>query len=97
MKKGDLVFYYHSVTDKHVTGIARVVKEAYPDLTATEGDWSCVDIAPVKALKLPVTLEQIRGDKQLKDMKLVRQTRLSVSPVTKAQFEQILKLGQTSL
>ena len=97
MKKGDLVLFYHSVSDKHIAGIARVVKEAYPDPTATEGDWSSVDIAPVKPLKSPVTLDQIRADNQLQDMKLVRQTRLSVSPVTKSQFDRILKLGQTAL
>ena len=95
MKKDDLVFFYHSVTDKHVAGIARVVKEAYPDPTATEGDWSAVDIAPVKPLERPVTLEQIKADKQLQEMKLVRQSRLSVTPVTKAQFDRVLKLGHT--
>ena len=97
MKKGDLVLFYHSASDKHIAGIARVVKEAYPDPTATEGDWSSVDIAPVKPLKSPVMLDQIRADNQLQDMKLVRQTRLSVSPVTKSQFDRILKLGQTAL
>jgi predicted RNA-binding protein with PUA-like domain len=97
MKKGDLVFYYHSVTDKHIAGIARVLKEAYPDPTATEGDWVCVDLEPIKPLARPVTLQQIKGDKKLEEMKLIRQTRLSVTPVTKSQFDQILKLGQTSL
>jgi predicted RNA-binding protein with PUA-like domain len=97
MKKGDLVFYYHSVTDKHIVGIARVLKEAYPDPTATEGDWVCVDLEPIKPLARPVTLQQIKGDKKLEEMKLIRQTRLSVTPVTKSQFDQILKLGQTSL
>jgi len=97
MKKGDLVFYYHSVTDKHIAGIARVLKEAYPDPTATEGDWVCVDLEPIKPLARPVTLQQIKGDKKLEEMKLIRQTRLSVTPVAKSQFDQILKLGQTSL
>src|SRR5438105_14307813 len=96
MKKGDLVFFYHSVSEKQIVGIARVAKEAYPDPTATEGDWSCVDIAPVKPLERPVTLEQIKADKQLQEMKLVRQSRLSVTPVTKAQFDRILKPGQGS-
>ena len=81
MKKGDLVFYYHSVTDKHIAGIARVLKEAYPDPTATEGDWVCVDLEPIKPLARPVTLQQIKGDKKLEEMKLIRQTRLSVTPV----------------
>src|SRR5437870_6263509 len=78
MKKGDLVLFYHSVSEKQVVGIARVVKEAYPDLTATEGDWSCVDLAPVRPLKSPVTLEAIKSDKTLKDILLLRQSRLSV-------------------
>ena len=97
MKKGDLVLFYHSVTDKHVAGIAKVMKEAYTDPTAEEGDWSAVDIASLKPLKNPVTLEQIKGEKTLQDMKLIRQTRLSVSPVTKSQFDQILKLGHTTV
>ena len=96
MKKGDLVLYYHSVSDKQVVGIARVAKEAYPDPTAEEGDWACVDLVPVKALEAPVTLETIKSDKSLNDMLLVRQGRLSVQPVSAAQFHRILKLGKTS-
>ena len=96
MKQGDLVFYYHSVSDKQVVGLARVAKEAYPDPTAKEGDWSCVDLVPLKPLEAPVSLETIKSDKSLADMPLVRQGRLSVQPVTKAQFVRILKLGQTS-
>jgi predicted RNA-binding protein with PUA-like domain len=96
MKQGDLVLYYHSVSDKQVVGLARVAKEAYPDSTAEEGDWSCVDLVPLKPLKTPVSLETIKSDKSLADMPLVRQGRLSVQPVTKAQFQRILKLGQTS-
>ena len=65
----------------------------YPDPTATEGDWSCVDLAPVKPLKRPVGLDAIKADKILKEMKLVKQSRLSVSPVTKEQFERILELS----
>jgi len=93
MKKGDHVFFYHSVTDKQVVGLARVAKESYTDATATEGDWSCVDLVPVKSLKNPVTLEAIKADAVLKEMKLVRQSRLSVSPLTTAQAEKLLKLG----
>src|SRR5262245_9852548 len=78
MKRGDLVFYYHSVTGKEIVGIARVEKAAYPDPTATEGDWSCVDLAPVKALAQPVTLERIKSDKVLQTLPLVKQGRLSV-------------------
>lgn len=96
MKKGDLVLYYHSVSDKQVVGIAQVAKEAYPDPTADEGDWACVDLVPVKALEAPVSLETIKSDKSLSDMLLVRQGRLSVQPVSGAQFHRVLKLGKTS-
>jgi len=93
MKKGDAVFYYHSGTGKEIVGLAKVAKEAYPDPTATEGDWSSVDLVAEKALKKPVGLEAIKVDKILKEMKLVKIGRLSVSPVTKEQFERILELG----
>jgi predicted RNA-binding protein with PUA-like domain len=93
MKKGDAVFFYHSVSDKQVVGLARVAKEFYPDPTATEGDWSCVDLEPVKPLKKPVTLEAIKADAVLKEMPLVKQSRLSVTPLTKVQAERLLKLG----
>jgi predicted RNA-binding protein with PUA-like domain len=93
MKKGDVVFFYHSVTDKQVVGVAKVVKEFYPDATAEEGDWSCVDLAPEKPLKNPITLETIKTDAVLKDMPLVKQSRLSVTPLTKVQAERLLKLG----
>jgi len=93
MKKGDAVFFYHSVTGKEVVGLAKVVKEAYTDATAEEGDWSCVDLAPDKALPYPVTLETIKADKVLSTMQLVRQSRLSVSPLTKEQAERLLKLA----
>ncbi len=94
MKKGDAVFYYHSVSDKQVMGVAQVVKEAYADPTSKEGDWVCVDLAPDKPLKNPVTLEQIKGDKLLKNIKLVRQSRLSVMPLSKEEFERIKELGR---
>jgi len=93
MKKGDAVFFYHSVTDKQVVGLAKVVKEFYPDATAEEGDWSCVDLSPDKALKSPVTLDAIKADPLLKEMPLVKQSRLSVTPLTKAQADRLLKLG----
>ena len=93
MKTGDPVFYYHSVTGKEIVGLARVAKEAYPDPTATEGDWSCVDLVPDKQLKRPVGLDTLKADKLLKEMKLVKQSRLSVSPVTKEQFDRIVKLS----
>jgi len=95
MKKGDAVFFYHSVTDKQVVGLARVAREAYPDSTATEGDWSCVDLAPVKPLGKPVSLETIKSDRILQTMLLVGQSRLSVSPVTAEQAERLLALSDT--
>src|SRR5204862_1224635 len=70
MKRGDLVLFYHSVTEKQVVGIARVKKEAYADPTAKEGDWSCVELIPVKALRKPVTLDAIKSDKTLKNIPL---------------------------
>jgi predicted RNA-binding protein with PUA-like domain len=97
MKKGDVVFFYHSNVGKEVVGVAQVMKEAYPDATAEEGDWSCVDLKPLKALAMPVTLEQIKTDAVLKEMALVKQSRLSVMPVTAAQAERLLKLGGTKL
>jgi predicted RNA-binding protein with PUA-like domain len=92
MKKGDSVLFYHSGEEKQIVGLARVEKEAYPDPTADEGDWSAVDIVPLKALSKPVTLQQLKADKILKNMALVRQSRLSVSPATEEQFERIMTL-----
>src|SRR5476651_392226 len=93
MKSGDRVFFYHSGEEKSVVGLGRVVKEFYPDATADEGDWSCVDVAAEKDLARPVTLAEIKADKILKEMVLARQSRLSVSPVTHEQFERLLKLA----
>ena len=95
MKKGDLVCYYHSGEEKQVVGLARVEKAAYTDPTAKEGDWSCVDLAAVKPLAKPVTLATIKTDAVLKEMLLVRNTRLSVVPVTADQFERLMKLAET--
>jgi predicted RNA-binding protein with PUA-like domain len=95
MKSGDRVFFYHSGEEKSVVGLARVVKEFYPDATADEGDWSCVDLAAEKALTRPVKLSEIKADKILKEMVLAKQSRLSVSPVTAAQFERLLKIAGT--
>ena len=94
MKSGDHVFFYHSGEEKSVVGLAQVVKEAYPDPTATEGDWSCVDLAPTRALAKPVTLAAIKADKILKEMVLARQSRLSVSPVKETEFKRLLKLAE---
>ena len=92
MKKGDLVLFYHSNEGLSVIGIAKVAKEAYQDPTTTE-DWSAVDLAPHKTLKKPVTLVQIKADKKLQNIYLVRQGRLSVMPLKKEEFEHIVKLG----
>ncbi len=97
MKKNDLVFFYHSGERKSVVGLARVEKEFYPDPTAKEGDWSCVDLAPVNGLKKAVTLAQIKADKILREMTLVRQSRLSVSPLTKQQFGRMMELAETEV
>lgn len=93
MKKGDRVFYYHSVTGKSVMGLAEVVREAYPDTTAKDGDWSCVDLVPCQACQSPVSLETIKGEKDLKNLPLLRQSRLSVMPVTAAEARVIRRLG----
>ncbi len=93
MKQGDQVLFYHSVTEKRIVGIARIQKQAYPDPTATEGDWSCVDLTPVKTLKHSVTLEAIKADAILRELPLVKQSRLSVMPVTPGQFKRVKQLG----
>ena len=97
MKKGDLVLFYHTGDDKQVVGVARVVKEFYPDPNAKEGDWSAVDLAPVKPLKKPVNLSVIKADQTLRDLLLVRQSRLSVSSLTNAQFHRLLALADTKI
>ncbi|MGD1087694.1 MAG: EVE domain-containing protein [Verrucomicrobiota bacterium] len=97
MKRGDPVFFYHSGQEKSVVGLARLMKEFYRDSTADEGDWSAVDFAPEKTLIKPVTLAQIKADKILREMPLVKQSRLSVSPLTKAQFERLLQLAETKI
>jgi predicted RNA-binding protein with PUA-like domain len=94
MQNGDVVLFYHSVVGKEIMGISRVVREAYPDPTAEEGDWSAVDLAPEKALPRPVSLEEIKGNPKLKEMALLRLSRLSVQPVTSAQFEEIVRMAR---
>jgi predicted RNA-binding protein with PUA-like domain len=96
MKKKDPVLFYHSVKEKQVVGICRVEREAYPDPTGKEEDWTAVDLVPAKPLTKSVTLEALKADKALSGLTLLRQTRLSVVPLTKAQFERILKLGGTA-
>lgn len=97
MKKGDVVFYYHSNVGKEIVGLAKVAKEAYADPSADEGDWSAVDIVPVKVIKKSVALEQMKTDAVLKNMALVRNSRISVTPVTEEEAARILKLAETKI
>jgi predicted RNA-binding protein with PUA-like domain len=93
MKKGDLVFFYHSNEGTEIVGIAKVSKEAYQDPTTDETAWVCVNLKPYKALKKSVSLAQIKADKSLKTVPLVRIPRLSVMPLTSEEFERILEMG----
>ena len=97
MRKGDFVFFYHSVSEKQVVGVARVGGEAYPDPTATEGEWVCVNLVPLKALKKTVGLDAMKADKILAEMPLFRNSRLSVMPLTEAQGARLLQLAETRL
>src|SRR5688572_19219760 len=94
MKLGDKVFFYHSGKEKCVVGIASVSKPAYPDPTAKEEGWIAVDIKPVKRLTNPVSLADIKANAKLSDLLLVRQSRLSVSPVGESEFEEILRMAK---
>ena len=94
MRVLDQVLYYHSIIGKECVGIAEVRKAAYPDPTATEGDWSAVDLVAKKVLKKPVTLKQIKKRKSLKDFSLLRLSRLSVHSLTAAEFREILLLSK---
>ena len=93
MEKGDEVLFYHSGEEKAVVGIAHVTRTAYADKTASEGDWSAVDLSPIKSLPRPVTLRQIKEDPRLKGIQLVRQSRLSVLPLAGQEFRAIVRLG----
>ena len=93
MKNGDSVLFYHSGKDKAVVGIAEVVKSQYPDPTADDEQWVAVDLKPIKAFKNPVPLAAIRYDKRLSDLPLIRQSQLSVMPLTKDEFEVIVATG----
>lgn len=93
MRPGDEVLFYHSGESKSIVGVAKVTKPAFPDTTADEPGWVAVELAPVKPLSTPLTLAQIKADTTLKAMELVRQSRLSVSPVRPAEFTRVLKLG----
>jgi len=93
MRKGDEVLFYHSGEEKAVVGIAKVMRTAYVDPTAREGDWSAVDLAPNKSLRRPVTLGQIKSDQRLRKIQLVRQSRLSVMPLATGEFRAIVRMG----
>src|SRR5882762_4232114 len=93
MKTGERVLFYHSGKDKAVVGIAEVARSAYPDPTADDVQWVAVDLKPIKALKNPVPLAAIRYDKRLSQLPLIRQSQLSVMPLTKDEFEVIVALG----
>jgi predicted RNA-binding protein with PUA-like domain len=93
MKSGDQVLYYHSVNGKAVVGIAVVSREAFPDPTATSGDWSAVEIKPVRPVNPPVTLDQIKSDPALAQIPLLRQSRLSVMSLSQNEFEGVLGIA----
>lgn len=94
MQPGDPVLYYHSGKEKAVVGLGRVSRAAYPDPTAKEGDWVAVDLKPVRALARPVPLAEIKSDPALKQLPLIRQSRLSVMPVGEAEFNRLLALAE---
>jgi predicted RNA-binding protein with PUA-like domain len=94
MKKGDQVLFYHSNEGLEIVGIAKVAKEAYQDPTTDEDAWVVVDLKPYKRIKKPVSLEQVKADKRLKEMALVRLGRLSVQPVTEDEWNVIMELGE---
>lgn len=93
MKKGDELFFYHSNEGVEIVGIAKVAKEHYPDPTADDDTWVVVDLKPVRKLKNSVTLQQVKADKRLADMALIKLSRLSVQPVTEEEWNIILELA----
>ena len=96
MRKNDLCFFYHSVTERNVVGIVKVVKEHYPDPTDKTRRFVVVDVKVVKKLKNPVSLDQIKENKKLKNIALVKQSRLSVMPINKIEWEEIIKMSSMS-
>ncbi len=93
MRKGDRAFFYHSNTGKEIVGIVEVVREAYPDPTATSGGWVCVDMKAVAPVPKPVTLAAIKADPKFADFELVRLSRLSVVPVSSTHWSLICRMG----
>jgi predicted RNA-binding protein with PUA-like domain len=94
MRTGDEVLFYHSGDEKAVVGIAKVVRTAYLDATADEGDWSTVDLAPVRSVAKRVTLREIKSNSRLKGIPLIRQSRLSVMPLTEPEFREIVNMAE---
>lgn len=94
MKVGDEVLFYHSVNDKQVVGIAKVVKEFYQDPTTDDDRWVVVDLVPLRKLEKPVTLSQIKGDVRLEGIALVKNSRLSVMPISEDHYQIILDLSK---
>lgn len=97
MKEGDYAFFYHTGKEKAVVGVLEIVREHYPDPTAQKGDFSAVDVVPVKKLTIPVSLADIKSEESLAEMILVRRARLSVQPVLEAEFKKVLAMGNTTL
>ena len=95
MKLGDRGLFYHSQKEKSVVGIVEVCAESHPDSTTDDDRWECVDIKAVRSMSIPVTLEQIKSDPELADMVLVKNSRLSVQPVSNEEWRRICELGQT--
>jgi predicted RNA-binding protein with PUA-like domain len=95
MKKGDLALFYHSNEGKEVVGIAKVVRGGYPD--PTDEEWATADVAPVKALKEPVSLAAIKASAKLVGIALVKKARISVVPLTEAEFREVLNMGKTNV
>jgi predicted RNA-binding protein with PUA-like domain len=93
MKPGDQVLFYHSGSERSVVGGAKVLSDPYPDTTAADEDWTAVDLAPAWTLKSPVTLPVIKAEGSLKNIRLVREGRLSVMPLEKKEFDTIVSLG----
>jgi predicted RNA-binding protein with PUA-like domain len=97
MKLGDLAFFYHSVNEKSIVGIAEVVNEHYADPTTDDDRWSVVDFAPKRKLKRPISLNEIKPHPQLSEMVLLHNSRLSVQPVSEKEFNSIIKLSESGL
>ena len=97
MKKKDLVFFYHSVVGKEVVGVATVSREFYSDPTTSDSRWVVVNLKPYKSISVPVTLDHIKSHAELVNISLIKQSRLSVMPLTKKEFKIILEMGQTKI